>query len=64
MKSQKAKLRMLDAIEKMRKTLSANSDTSLSIDCLLEDEDMNYTLTRDDLEKLINPMVVELRKVL
>jgi len=53
---------MLDAIEKMRKTLSANSDTSLSIDCLMEDVDMNYNLTREELETLILPMVLEIRK--
>jgi molecular chaperone DnaK (HSP70) len=44
---------MLDAIEKMRKTLSANSDTSLSID---------YNHTREELETLILPMVLEIRK--
>ena len=54
---------MLDGIEKMRKTLSANSDTSLNIDCLMEDEDMNYELKREDLETLIAPMVLEIRKV-
>ena len=53
MKNQKAKLRMLDAIEKIRKTLSANSDTNLSIECLMEDEDMNYSLNREEFETLI-----------
>lgn len=53
MKNEKAKLRMLDAIEKMRKTLSANSEASINIECLMEDEDLFYTLKRDDLEQLI-----------
>jgi heat shock protein 4 len=47
MKNEKAKLRMLDGIEKMRKTLSANSDATLNIECLMEDEDLSAYLTRE-----------------
>ena len=49
----KAKLRILDAIERMRKVLSANTEASINIECLLEDEDMSYTLTREEFEGLI-----------
>ena len=49
----KARLRMLDAIEKMRKVLSANNEASINIECLLEDEDMLYNLNRVDFEFLI-----------
>jgi len=55
MKNQKAKLRMLDAIEKMRKMLSANSESSINIECLMEDEDMFYNVKRSELEELFAP---------
>lgn len=57
MKNEKAKLRMLEAIEKMRKTLSANSDAQLNIECLMEDEDLHAVFTRQELETLIQPML-------
>lgn len=37
----KCRLRMFDAIEKMRKMLSSNKETSLNMECLLEDEDIH-----------------------
>lgn len=55
MKNEKAKLRMLDAIEKMRKMLSANKEASIIIESLMEDEDLSYTLKRDELEELFKP---------
>lgn len=64
MKNEKAKLRLLDAIERLRKTLSANSDAQISIECLMEDEDLHYTLNRDDLEALCNPMALKIRETL
>jgi len=55
---------MLDQIEKTRKILSANSDAGLNIECLLEDEDLHQTYTREELEELIQPNIDELKKVL
>lgn len=46
---------MLDAIEKQRKILSANSETTLNIECLLEDEDLRVNMTRADLEQWMEP---------
>lgn len=63
-KAPKARLRMLDQIEKTRKILSANPDAALSIECLLEDEDLNQSYTREELEELIQPNIEELKKVL
>lgn len=57
MKNEKAKLRLLDAIGRLRKTLSANSEGSISIECLMEDEDLFYNFTREELETLIAPML-------
>jgi len=53
----KTRLRMLDAIEKQRKVLSANSEAVLSVDNVAEDEDLSYTLTREKFEEIITPVV-------
>jgi heat shock protein 4 len=58
MRNEKAKLRMLEAIEKMRKLLSANSDSPINIECLMEDEDFYALYKREDFEKLIEPMTL------
>lgn len=44
--SKKAQLRLLDAIEKQRKVLSANSEAHVNVEYLVEDVDFNNTLTR------------------
>ena len=53
----KTRLRMLDAIEKQRKILSANSEAVLNVDNVAEDEDLSYTLTREKFEEIIAPVV-------
>lgn len=60
----KAKLRILDAIERMRKVLSANMESSINIECLLEDEDMNYTLKREEFENLIKDSIHQIQDTL
>lgn len=62
MKNQKAKLRMLDAIEKMRKMLSANTESSINIECLMEDEDLFYNVKRSELEELFAPNLEIIKK--
>lgn len=47
-------LRMLEAIEKARKVLSSTSDTPINIDYLLEEEDLNKMLKREEFEGLID----------
>jgi len=46
---------MLDAIEKMRKILSANEEAAINIECLMEDEDLFYNVKRSELEELFAP---------
>jgi heat shock protein 4 len=62
-KAPKARLRMLDQIEKTRKILSANSEAALNIECLLEDEDLHKLLTRDELEIIMQPGIDSLRTI-
>ena len=64
MKNEKAKLRLLDAIERLRKMLSANTEAQISIECLMEDEDLHYNLKREELEALCEPMSQKIRETL
>ena len=50
----RARLRMLDAIEKVRKLLSGNKESDLNCESLLDDIDFSKTITRDEFEKLIS----------
>jgi len=60
----RARLRMLDSIEKMRKLLTANKEADLNCDSLMEDNDFHKHFTREDLEKLITPFIARFRKCL
>jgi heat shock protein 4 len=53
----RCRLRMLEGIEKMRKILSSNSEASINLESLMEDEDLNKTFKRADLEELIDPVI-------
>lgn len=54
-KNVRARLRMLDTIEKQRKVLSANPETTISIECLLEDEDLYRNMKRTEIEEWMQP---------
>lgn len=64
MKNDKAKLRLLDAIEKQRKILSANSEANISVEYLVEDEDLNYHLSRAEFEKIISADLQRFKDIL
>lgn len=49
-KNLKGKLRLLEAIEKARKVLSANSEAPINVEYLVEDEDFNTLIKREDFE--------------
>lgn len=54
-KNVRARLRMLDYIEKQRKVLSANIEATIHLESLLEDEDLHKNLKRSEFEELIAP---------
>ena len=64
MKNDKAKLRLLESIEKGRKVLSANSEANIGVEYLVEDEDLNYNLTRVEFEKIVAGEIERLREIL
>ena len=50
---------MLDAIEKMRKLLSGNKETDINVDSLMEDEDFQRHVKREEFETLIDAFMRE-----
>lgn len=55
--NRKAIVKLMENIERQRKTLSGNSEHDLSIECLMEGEDLQYTMTREEFEKLCEPIL-------
>jgi len=55
---------MLDGIERARKMLSANTETSINLDSLLEDIDLHKNIKRTEFEELIQPMIQKFGVVL
>lgn len=55
--SLKCKLRILEMVEKKRKTLSSNKNTDFLIECLLNDNDISRDMSREEFEKHISPLM-------
>ena len=56
--------RLLEAIEKQRKVLTANPEAPCSIDCLFEDIDFNHLLTRDEFESINQSTIHQLTELM
>ena len=57
MEAPKCKIRLIDTITKVRKSLTVNKDITISVDSLMDGEDLVYNLTREEFEKIIDPVV-------
>ena len=55
--SPKAKISLLNTINKCRKTLTVNKDVTISVDSLMEGNDLVYNLKRENFEKIVNPIL-------
>lgn len=53
----RAAVRLRQACERLRRTLSANSQSSVAIDCLVGDAALQCSLTRTELEALAQPLL-------
>ena len=51
MDAPKSKIRLIDTITKVRKSLTVNKEITISCDSLLDGEDLIYNLSRDEFEK-------------
>ena len=50
--SAKSRLKLKEACEKCKKTLSVNLDASINVDCLMEDWDLSVSINRQAFEDL------------
>ena len=64
MEDKKATLKILEEIEKARKTLGRGEDIDISIDGLIDGQDLETTLTKEEFEEESKTMIDELRKLL
>lgn len=62
--SPRCRLRLFETIEKSRKLLSGDTEAHISIDYLMEEQDLNRKLTRDEFEQLIDPLIRQLTTLL
>lgn len=53
----KAFYRVLTAAEKLKKVLSANTQAPFSIESLMNDVDVSSSMTRDELEEYVQPLI-------
>lgn len=58
--SPKSLFRLLEAIEKQRKTLTLNQEALISVECIYEDIDFSHLLTREEFEKINEPVIQKL----
>ena len=62
--SPKVRIRLLDAIEKQRKVLSANSEASANVECLFDDCDFFYNMKREEFEELSKPLIEKIQNLM
>ena len=55
--SPKAKISLLNTVNKVRKTLTVNKEGTISIDEIVKGKDLVHNLTRDNMEKMISPIL-------
>lgn len=60
----KARLRLEESSEKIKKVLSANRESSINLECLIGDSDFEFTLTRDEFEQITEDYQEKLRALL
>ena len=64
MENKRCILRLLEAVEKGRKMLSSVGDAQISVDYLLNEEDLLRTYKREEFEALIQPSVQRLSELI
>ena len=56
MEAPKTKIRLVDTITKVRKSLTVNKEITISVESLMDGEDLVYNLSRDEFEEIIKPV--------
>ncbi|WIA27991.1 hypothetical protein OEZ86_010580 [Tetradesmus obliquus] len=60
----KASFKLRSQCQRLKKVLSANAESSLNIECLMDDVDVKSELNREQLEEMIAPFLGRLQAVL
>lgn len=56
MENVRCKLRIMEAVEKARKILTADTEAGIGVDYLLDEQDLVRNLKRDEMEEIIKPI--------
>ena len=64
LESAKSRYKIEEAVAKMKKILSANSEAAINIECLMEEHDLNAVVSRSDLEEMCLPMIPRMTAVI
>eukprot|EP00747_Dinoflagellata_sp_TGD_P110146 gnl/TRDRNA2_/TRDRNA2_170883_c0_seq2.p1 gnl/TRDRNA2_/TRDRNA2_170883_c0~~gnl/TRDRNA2_/TRDRNA2_170883_c0_seq2.p1 ORF type:complete len:638 (-),score=230.19 gnl/TRDRNA2_/TRDRNA2_170883_c0_seq2:54-1967(-) len=62
--NKKSMIKLEDSVGKTKKILSSNSEAGISVECLMEDYDFAGNITRDDFQKMCQPMMDRVKAVL
>jgi heat shock protein 4 len=62
--NRKAVLKIMENIEKQRKVLSGNSEFEMNIEYLMEENDLQYSMKRDQFEQISNPVFNQIHDIL
>lgn len=62
--NKKSAFKLEDGVTKTKKILSSNYEAGVNVECLMEDEDFGSNMTRDDFEKMCQPMMDKVKAVL
>ena len=61
--SPKAKISLMNAVNKARKNLTGNKEETISIDGIIEGKDLIYNLTRENMEQIISPILLKFENI-
>jgi heat shock protein 4 len=61
MENPRCKIRMMEAIEKARKVISADKECAINVDYLLNEEDLFHCLKREEFEEIIAPILADFK---
>ena len=59
--SAKTRYKIEEAVTKMKKILSANSEAAINIECLMEERDMSAVVKRQEMEEMCLPLIPKIR---
>lgn len=62
--NRKAIVKLMENIERQRKILSGNTEFEMNIEYLMEENDLHYTMTRDQFNSISQPVFTKLREIL